>query len=777
MINKEKKALNLIVEREIKYNKIFSRLVLIAIFLSTVLLMGAILITGQMEKVNSTRLGTWTAMYQDIDKKIVKSLDAEENILDYGVSTYIESIQWQDSKINISYADKSAMKLCGLPIKNGKIPLQEDEILIEDGMKNGNGKKIKMGDKIDINFGGRKVMTVCGTFSSSASNMSRKTYGAFVSKDYIEEKNELPQTLYLSLDSIEKKQVYKELQKLTKNYNLDNQFTVNEDYINAKGKSWIYKFVAIAMSFVILTLAYLTIYCIFFISVVNNVKEYGQLRLIGVTNKQIRYITNQKFLKLLVVGVPLGGIAGGVIGYLVIPEAFSLLTFIIAMIIVNVLMVLMVLMAAKKPLKIIKSLSLIESSKFNGIEEIKDRKRKKHITPRAMAKLYINRYKKKINLTVSLLVLCGTMVIVCSSILNALDAKAMSKQNFLNENYHITINENLLREMPLEKVQLNNPLTDELISDLKGVDGVQDIWVQMYLPFSSVKSEEESSGAIVSFSKRDSNKLENCLIEGELPAYTEWNKNDAVIGRPEQFKEIFGIEAKAGDFLDIYIYNSGNKEKVQLNIVGVLDEEKSISEKFDMLMMPDYNMQSIVNTNINDTVFIKTVENEKVDQGISMVCAAVEDKIRVETLKDVIEQNEMFMFSFKIVIYVILAFLAVFAIINLLNTLLTNIVVRKKEFRTMQMVGMTMHQLKNMLMWEGMIIVLRSLIFICLFGILIGRAVCVMMINSGFSYMTYRIPMFTILICLIVGGGFALLGTGIIGIKLLFQNPNRKEKV
>ena len=87
MINKEKKALNLIVEREIKYNKIFSRLVLIAIFLSTVLLMGAILITDQMEKVNSTRLGTWTAMYQDIDKKIVKDLDAEENILDYGVST------------------------------------------------------------------------------------------------------------------------------------------------------------------------------------------------------------------------------------------------------------------------------------------------------------------------------------------------------------------------------------------------------------------------------------------------------------------------------------------------------------------------------------------------------------------------------------------------------------------------------------------------------------------------------------------------------------------
>ena len=75
MMNKEKKALNLIVKREIKSNKIFSSLVLVAILLSTVLLMGAILISNQMEKVNSTRLGTWTAMYQDIDDSIVKKIN------------------------------------------------------------------------------------------------------------------------------------------------------------------------------------------------------------------------------------------------------------------------------------------------------------------------------------------------------------------------------------------------------------------------------------------------------------------------------------------------------------------------------------------------------------------------------------------------------------------------------------------------------------------------------------------------------------------------------
>ena len=776
MMNKEKKALNLIVKREIKSNKIFSSLVLVAILLSTVLLMGAILISNQMEKVNSTRLGTWTAMYQDIDDSIVKKLTNEKNILDYGVSTYIETKQWQESKINISYADKNAMELCGLPLKSGKMPSKDDEILIEDGMENQKGEKIKIGDRININFGGKKEMIVCGTFSSSASNMSKKIYGVFVFKGYVAGRKDLQQTLYLSMDSIEKKEVSRELQQLAEKYNLDNQFTVNEDYLNAKGKGWIYKLAAIGMSLIILTLAYLTIYCIFFISVVNNVKEYGQLRLVGVTNKQVRYITNHKFLKLLAVGVPLGGAIGGVIGYLVIPEAFSLLTYIIIMAMVSVLMVIMVLMAERRPLKIIKSISIIESSKFNGIEKIKERKKKKHITPRAMATLYIDRYKRKVNLTISLLVLCGTMVIVCSSILNALDAKAMSKQNFLYENYHITINENLLREMPLEKVQLNNPLTDDLISDLKEIEGVQDIWIQMYLPFSIEKSEEESSGAIVSFSKRDYKRLEKCLIEGELPAYDE-DKNDIIIGRPEQFEKTFGIRAKCGDSLDIYVYDGGNKEKIRLNVVGILDEDKSAKEKFDMLMMPDNNIQSVVNTNTNDTVFIKTTEDEIVDQRISTVCTAVEDKIRVESLEDVIEQNEMFMFSFKIIIYVILAFLAVFAIVNLLNTLLTNIVVRKKEFKTMQMVGMTIHQLKQMLMWEGMIIVLKSLILVCLIGILISKVICTMMMNSGFSYMTYRIPIFTILVYLIVSGAFALLGTGIIGVKLLFHNPNRKEKV
>ena len=278
----------------------------------------------------------------------------------------------------------------------------------------------------------------------------------------------------------------------------------------------------------------------------------------------------------------------------------------------------------------------------------------------------------------------------------------------------------------------------------------------------------ESTGVIVSFTERDYDRIENCLIKGSLPQSEEWKENDIIIGRPKLFEEVFGIQADRADFIDIYIYDGNEKEKCRLNVVGILDEDKSIKEKFDMLVMPDWNMQSKVSTNTNDTIYVKTNNSEQVDQEILSVLSNVEDKLRIESLKDVIEQNEMFMFSFKVVIYTILTFLAIFSIINLLNTLLTNIIVRKDEFKTMQTVGMTKRQLNKLLIWEGAFIVFKSLVLICIIGTLLGKVVCTLMVNSGFSYMVYKIPVFSIAVCILAGGISILLGIGFIGTKILY---------
>ena len=775
MTNKRKKTLKLIAKREITHDKIFSCLLLMGIFLASTLLMGALLISGQMEKMNATRLGTWTAMYQDVDSDSISDLLQEDSILSYGISASIDSVTTQDFRINILYADENAFTLCGLTLKSGNLPSTDDEILMEEDFTNENGKKISVGDLIELDFEGGKTFTVCGTYSTSATNMSRKTYGAFVSEKHIVLNNNIPKTLYLSLNMTDKSQIQMELAHFREKYNLTNQFTINEDYLNMQGQSWIYKLFAVGMAIIILMLAYFTVYCIFFISVVNNVKDYGQLRLIGVTNKQIEYITNHKFIILLVLGIPLGCLTGGIVGYLVIPETFSTMNCVITVVEVAICVGLIVLVATRKPLKIVKSMSLIESSRFNGIELNKTHKTNKCMTPISMAKLYIKRYRKKVNLTVMLLTLSGTMFIVCASILAALDAKEMSKQNFPDENCHIAISNEILRDSPLEKIQINNPLTDNLIDEIQNTKGVKEVWVQMYLPFSIENSEIESSGAITSFTEKEYEAVKQCLVEGELPLYNEWGQNDIVVGRKNQFEESFGLDLKCGDKLKLYIYDGGKKVEEEFNIIGILDEKQSIEEKFDMLLMPDTCLKTKVSTNINDIIYIKTDGSEEADQKILSTVSGI-DEISTETLTEVIEQNEMFMYSFRVIIYIILTFLSVFSILNLLNTLLTNTIVRKNEFKTIQNVGMSRRQLKRMLIWEGEIIVLKSLILTCFIGILVGRIICTALVNSGFSYITYKIPILAIIVCIVVASLSAFLGTGVLGINLVCSKSKQKRK-
>ena len=65
----------------------------------------------------------------------------------------------------------------------------------------------------------------------------------------------------------------------------------------------------------------LMIYTIYYISTVKNVVQYGQLKLIGVTGKQIKAIIRQHALRQYLAGVPIGCLLGVVFGYVLMPVA------------------------------------------------------------------------------------------------------------------------------------------------------------------------------------------------------------------------------------------------------------------------------------------------------------------------------------------------------------------------------------------------------------------------------------------------------------------------
>ena len=69
-----------------------------------------------------------------------------------------------------------------------------------------------------------------------------------------------------------------------------------------------------AMLAIIIFTGYLIIYNVFQISVTNDIRFYGLLKTIGTTGRQIKTILRQQALLLSCIGIPIGLVAGWLVG-------------------------------------------------------------------------------------------------------------------------------------------------------------------------------------------------------------------------------------------------------------------------------------------------------------------------------------------------------------------------------------------------------------------------------------------------------------------------------
>ncbi|MEE0468317.1 MAG: ABC transporter permease, partial [Blautia sp.] len=93
-----------------------------------------------------------------------------------------------------------------------------------------------------------------------------------------------------------------------------------------------------------------------------------------------------------------------------------------------------------------------------------------------------------------------------------------------------------------------------------------------------------------------------------------------------------------------------------------------------------------------------------------------------------------------IILAVIIGFISCFAIMNLLNTIFTGVIVRQKEFALMRSVGMTQKQLTTMVCCEGLLIVSIGLILSLIVGGFIGYLLCTLLKNGLMTYLNYQFP-------------------------------------
>ncbi len=748
-----------------RLKKIFT---VIAISLATFLMTSVLLLVSGIITVNQNGsnniTGSYHALISGIEKEQYQKLCDDVRVDLCGFTASIGSVKSGNDRLNISYSNKDALTLNGLSVSEGKIPEKANEILIEQEYLIRQKINAEIGDTIllpDPDNGGETSFFITGYLKTGVKGTGRSLYAAIVSEEYFLEMDgwnyfSPAVMLRVNLDAkTDSGDVKKLISQIAADAGCKAAPSYNEAYLNISQPSALIVLAAVAGLLVIVTAGILVIYNIFYISIINSIKEYGQLRTIGMTAKQIQRLVLREGTLLMLPAIPIGLIAGIAVAYLLIPHGFGLWNVLWICPVVVALTYATVRLSIKKPAKIAAAVSPIEASRYEQNKRPKGKHRQHRLTPGSLAVNQVLRYKKKNILTAASLVLTGVLLLGLSSVLSSVNAKDMALSGFARGQFVLRISNQELVENPLEILQESSPFTEEVEKELSQLSGVQKIMNDQHLPASCDLQALESDAEIVGFEKADMALLQSCLLNGKISDYEQMaSKNQMVIGRPGDFEKYFGIHPEAGSSVTLKIFDGQHTENLEFEIAAVLDESKigNHGDKIDMLLLPVDSMQKVAHSNLTYQ-YVICVEDSFEQQAENEIDQIVSDnpRLSVDSLSAAVAQNENFLQGTQLALAIAIVLIGCFSVMNLLNTTLTGIIVRRREFSLMRSVGMSQKQLSVMVNKEGLIVAGMGLVLSVIIGGGIGYVLCSFLKNSLMSYLNYKFPLgITILNCAVI---------------------------
>ena len=323
-------------------------------------------------------------------------------------------------------------------LEEGRLPMEEDEIVVDTIVMDEFQLPHKVGEKIQLSF------YFCGEFIEKEFTVSGWYEGDYVSHaselflseafwrelrgertdayflDWYETHPEyggvgLRQiNLFFSNTSKLEEKVCTVIENAGYVPGTELDYGVNWAYMQSRLESvdpLTYVFLGAAV-IVILIAGYLIIYNIFQISVVSDIRFYGLLKTIGTTKRQIRRLVNRQAFMLSIIGIPIGILLGYAIGKWLLPFTMSFMQYQtdislnfdpLVILLGAVFSIITVFLSCRKPGKIAGSVSPVEAVKYTeGNGGMKSKRRKaRNFSVFAMAIANLGRNKKKTSVVVA----------------------------------------------------------------------------------------------------------------------------------------------------------------------------------------------------------------------------------------------------------------------------------------------------------------------------------------------------------------------------------------
>ncbi len=766
MINVTKIAKN-----NIKYNKSKSILIILTIFLATTLLSSVAMVGLDWTEANKKNVmkyyGSNHGSYSRINETTYEKIKSHADIESIGVINGIGIMDEleDESKIGLSYVDKGAFKLSSVEIIEGKLPTKKNEIIIDDIAlkKLGYDEKINQTIKLEYkDFASDEFITkefeVVGITKASETSQIRKIYTALVSKDYMISTRDMSKedfNVLFTLKNVENMSaddIEIMIDEIGNNFDIKKVNTrINENYINLSKPDMTVITSIIVICLVIILSSILVIYNIFYLSIITKVQEFGKLRAIGTTKKQIKKIILKEGMYLSAIAIPLGLVAGyiiseGITKYLLLSEV-NISKWFIALVI-GLISIITVYISLIKPMQIASKVSIVEAVKYNGESTTKKKTRKgyDYINVSRLTKANLASNKKRTYVTLLSLTLSGILFIVVSCALNSMDAEKMAKRHSSHDisirldNY--TFGDLTSPNTELNTLQKKNLLSDAFINELKQVKGVKDVEVTSNM----IKAEilnlemEEDYYDIIGIDENYENDLEDMelyLQEGKIDL-EKLKSGEEMILNFSMYADMYDI--KVGDTMSFKLYDGDNIIEKDFKIQAITDGP-------GVFVIHNELINKLVKTSPRHSVGL-TVEKNAYDKVKAYVESLVKSNENLDAnyIDVEIAANELAIKVTRIMGYSLVVLIGIIGFINLINSMITSIITRKKELGMLQAIGLTNKQLIQMLNKEAMFYTSFMLIGSLTIGNLIGYIAVQAMRKSGMSYAVYVLPIKQIII-------------------------------
>lgn len=519
---------------------------------------------------------------------------------------------------------------------------------------------------------------------------------------------------------------------------------------------------------------YLIISNVFAISITKDIQYYGLLKTIGTTAKQICSLIRRQAVWLCLIGVPLGIGAGYLISMKVTPMVLATLTVNTIAVSLHPLMllataffaVLTVFVSVAKPSKIAAKVSPIEALRVSDGQQSSKKTTKKSggVSIWRMAVSNMMRNQKKLSLVVLSLSLSLIILNATYSLVNSFDKEAYLA-NMISNDYVIgDVSYFNLYGSSLEK----GTVEEELITMLETAAGVESC-NHIYFDERPVELDERL-------------KTLPDEVEKTLNAGSDWVENMRVeVGQGMIMQHIYGLDWEvwnrmkvqdgkldreklaSGNYVVVCPYDTEGKvlyyrigDKVQLTaadgsvkeyeVLAIASIPYNISVRHIHPMGPDFFLTSeVFRSDIADkgpmltTLDVTDDSKAETEALLSDYCSRVNPKLQYVSRESYAAEYESSQRAYKIVGTVLSILLALIGIMNFSNTIITSIFSRKRELAMLQSIGMTGRQVNRLLVDEGLLYTLLTVVFTLTLGSGIGYLAVNVLIGGDYLSMHFTV--------------------------------------